>query len=205
MALTFVFLIFGYFSGSILFAKTAEKLFKKDVTDKSNDSNPGAANAFVYGGFWVGVLTLTGDMLKGFLPVFLYLKLNGSITSGTALVLAAPVLGHIFSVFYHFKGGKGIATSFGSLLGLAPDLRAALTLAVIYIFLSVAVVVSPNVYRTITAYGLFSASSFFLLPQIGVRVGVLIISILIIIKHILCDEDKKKLTVAVPVLRILEK
>ena len=166
MIRTFLFFVFGYFSGSILFARVYGTLFNKVITGKSKDKNPGAANAFMQGGMLCGTLTLIGDILKGFLPVFLFLKVSGgAVGFGIALVLAAPVLGHNYSVFYRFEGGKGIATSFGCLLGLFPRLLPALILAFCYITLSVVVRISPHYYRTLAAYFAAAVIALFLVPE----------------------------------------
>ena len=115
---TLQFVILGYLSGSILFARLFARLH--GVEDKmiaeSPDHNPGAFNAFAYGGILCGTATVLADLLKGILPVWLYLKTGGDPTGmGLALVLAAPVVGHIFPAFYSFRGGKGILCS-GTLL-----------------------------------------------------------------------------------------
>lgn len=118
------FIILGYLSGSILFSRIASTLLNcGDITSNSCDQNPGAANAFRNGGFWCGFITLVGDMLKGFLPVWSYLSLAGGEPTGLAfsLLLASPVVGHIFPLYFRFHGGKGIATTFGCLLGLLPE------------------------------------------------------------------------------------
>lgn len=61
--------IIGYLSGSVLFARIAERLFhRKGAIEESPDQNPGAFNAFRYGGFRCGLLTLCGDLLKGRSP-----------------------------------------------------------------------------------------------------------------------------------------
>lgn len=199
MIRTFLFFAFGYFSGSILFARVYGTLFNKDIIGTSKDKNPGAANAFMQGGIFCGILTLTGDILKGFLPVFLFLKASGgAVGFGIALVLAAPVLGHNYSVFYRFEGGKGIATSFGCLLGLFPRLLPALILAFCYITLSVVVRISPHYYRTLTAYSICTAISLLLVPEVGIRVGIAVISMLIAIKHLASAEEKKKFSVSIP-------
>ena len=67
---------------------------------------------------------LCGDLLKGFIPVFLFASTHeeGIFFMPGALVLAAPVLGHAFPLFHRFRGGKGIAVSFGCLLGPMPFL-----------------------------------------------------------------------------------
>lgn len=116
MSRTLCYVIIGYLSGSILYARVFEKLFhKENMIEGSKDRNPGTANAFMRGGFWCGVLTLCCDMGKGFIPVFFYHQ--GEMTQlGLALVLAAPAIGHIFPLFHKGRGGKGIATTFGSLL-----------------------------------------------------------------------------------------
>ncbi|MCD8142004.1 MAG: glycerol-3-phosphate acyltransferase [Clostridiales bacterium] len=151
---TIFFVLAGYLSGSILFARLFGQLLKgKDITAESRDGNPGTANAFLYGGFWCGVLTLCGDLAKGFLPVYpctRYALPPDDI--GLAFVLAAPVVGHIFPLFFHFRGGKGIATSFGCLLGLLPNLTPVACLAVSFLFYSLVIRITPHYYRTILTY-----------------------------------------------------
>ena len=91
--------LFGYICGSILFARVAAALFHQDREyEKSEDGNPGTVNAFRYGGFWCGLITLCGDLLKGFIPVFLFASTHEEeiFFMPGALVLAAPVLGHAF-------------------------------------------------------------------------------------------------------------
>lgn len=205
MLLTFGFFAFGYFSGSILFAKVYGSLFNKDVVSASYDKNPGAANAFINGGITIGTLTLIGDLFKGFLPVFLYLKLAGGTAPGLALVLPAPVLGHNYSVFYRFTGGKGIAVSFGCLLGLAPDFLPVLILALIYIALSVVVAVSPNFYRSIVTYTLVTVAAFFTVPEFGIKTGMALISALVIIKHISSREERQKCRISLPVNKLFKR
>ncbi len=122
MISTLLYIVLGYLSGSILFARIAAGLFHKNtILTDSADANPGTANAFVYGGFLCGIFTLLGDLLKGFLPVYLFLHTQHASALPFSFILAAPVLGHAFPIFYRFKGGKGIAVSFGCLLGLLPE------------------------------------------------------------------------------------
>ena len=84
-----IYILSGYLAGSILFARVFGWLLKKtDVTENTSDGNPGTANAFQNGGFLCGALTLVCDLLKGFLPVFLYTR--GQTTFLLALVIAAP-------------------------------------------------------------------------------------------------------------------
>ena len=84
--------------------------------------NPGATNVFRSGDRLAGLLAFFGDFAKGYLSVALarlvlqtLLNNQSSITAITVLVSLAVVLGHIYPVFYSFKGGKGVATTFGIL------------------------------------------------------------------------------------------
>ena len=133
-----MFAVLGYLSGSVLYARVFARLFRKEnMLEQSRDQNPGTANAFLYGGFWCGTLTLVFDLLKGFLPVYLFLQYGnpGRVHPFlVALVLAAPVIGHIFPLFYGLKGGKGIAVTFGCLAGLYPVLQP-LLVCVLFSFL----------------------------------------------------------------------
>ena len=121
------YILLGYLSGSVLFAKLALALFgKEDALRDSCDENPGTANAFQCGGLLCGLMTLSGDLLKGYLPMRLYLAPDRVLLLRQpvfALVLLAPVLGTVLPVFSHFRGGKGIAVTFGCLLGLFPECR----------------------------------------------------------------------------------
>ena len=162
-----LFSLFGYLSGSVLFADLFAGLFHKDILTPSKDHNPGVANAFLYGGFRCGVCTLLGDVGKGFLPVFLLTRTIPvqSMHWTFALALAAPVLGHAFPVFNRFQGGKGIAATFGCLLGLLPySPRPFAVFAAAFIFFSVVLKISPHFYRTIFAY----LAAAILLPVLGV-------------------------------------
>lgn len=149
-----VYVIAGYLSGSVLYARLFMQLFgKENVYLQSKDENPGTANAFAYGGFACGVLTLAGDMLKGFVPVYLFLHSGGSLSPlPVALVLMAPVLGHAFPCFYGLRGGKGIAVSFGCMLGLVPLWPPVLLFAGAFVFFSVVVKVTPHFQRTAITY-----------------------------------------------------
>lgn len=149
-----MYLLFGYLSGSVLYARLNARLFDRDILGSADDHNPGTANAFVYGGFWCGLLTLLGDLMKGLLPVALYLRglPNGLPTLLTPLILCAPVAGHVFPVTYAFRGGKGIATTFGCLLGLWPYGMPVMTLAAVFLFYSLILRISPNRLRTAATY-----------------------------------------------------
>lgn len=144
----------GYLSGSLLFARYFGRLCcRRDITAESPDQNPGTFNAFRNGSLLCGLLTLCGDLLKGFLPAFLYR--TGEIPAvgmGLAFVMAAPVLGHILPVFHKFRGGKGIAVTFGCLLGLLPDIHPLMIFAAVFLFFSLVVRITPHYHRTLLTY-----------------------------------------------------
>lgn len=191
-----VFTILGYMSGSLLFARYFSDLFcGRDVTAGSPDKNPGTFNAYTYGGFWCGALTLICDLLKSFLPVFLYVRLEGMRSPGLILVMAAPVLGHIFPIWHKFSGGKGIAASFGCLLGLAPDMRPVLILALTYLLFSFVFKVNPHFYRIILTYSTAVIAVALISPGLPVIIGCAVISACVVIKHISVRDTYDKMTI----------
>lgn len=196
---TIAFVLLGYLSGSVLYARIFSKLFgEEEMIEKSKDKNPGTANAFVYGGFWCGVLTLICDIGKGFLPVWLYLRSQQGMqmeVSGLALVFAAPVVGHVFPIFYRGRGGKGIAVTFGAMLGLFPLWQPAVILAAYFIFFSTVLRISPHYYRTLAAY---FCSLYTILTRLGVipvSVGFVIITAAVCIRMFASEEEKGRLKV----------
>lgn len=194
-----VFICLGYLSGSVLYARIFAKLFKKDnMLDLSKDHNPGTANAFLYGGFWCGLLTLIFDLLKGFFPIFLYMHYGTAGSShpfATALVIAAPVIGHIFPLFYRFRGGKGIAVTFGCLAGLFPAADSLLILAFFFITFSTVLKITPNFYRTIFSYIFSLITMFREVEDQAAVLGFLIITAAVLIRLFISKEKRTRLEV----------
>ena len=119
--LTLVFVIAAYLLGSISFAVVTSKLFGLADPRTYGSGNPGATNVLRSGKKAAAALTLLGDAAKGWLAVFLaihYSPGNVSYTMLAATVALAVFLGHLFPIFLHFKGGKGVATALGVLLAL---------------------------------------------------------------------------------------
>lgn len=194
---TILFTLLGYFSGSILYANVFGTLFGiRLLYQNSPDQNPGTANAYQYGGFWCGTLTLLGDILKGFLPVFLYLRFVPDADEwGILPVLVAPVIGHIFPVFTGFRGGKGIATTFGCLSGLFPYCLPVILFAAVFLFLSVGLRITPHYYRTIFAY-LFTSLAMVLAKVVPmIRIGFLVITAAVCLRMHLSKEEKERFQV----------
>ncbi len=184
--------IISYLSGNILYACVWGRLIgHKDITEGTRDRNPGAANAFMQSGFLCGTLALLCDILKGFFPVWYFVRHTKYGGFALALIIAAPVLGHIFPLFHHFHGGKGISVSFGCLLGLYPSLAPALTLAGCFLAYSLVLVVSPHYHRTFITYLTASLLSFFTIKAAPVRLGFWLISGAVIGKLLSCDEKNE--------------
>jgi glycerol-3-phosphate acyltransferase PlsY len=115
--MTLVFVVAAYLLGSISFAVVSSKLFNLPDPRSYGSGNPGATNVLRSGKKAAAALTLFGDAAKGWLAVFVAIQF--ALTNvQIALVVLAVFLGHIFPVFLRFKGGKGVATALGVLLGL---------------------------------------------------------------------------------------
>lgn len=186
------FVLFGYLSGSVLYGYLLPKyLCHIDVTQCSEDQNPGAANAFLHAGVPVGILVVAADLGKAFLPVFLAAKVLDIQNIWFAAVLAAPVMGHAFPFWRIRGGGKAIASSFGSLLGLYPRLEPLLILALFYLLYSLVLVIRPHLYRSIVTYLSFSILCIFLVPSRGVVWGCVGISAVVILKHLVRFKNEK--------------
>ncbi|MBN9696201.1 MAG: glycerol-3-phosphate 1-O-acyltransferase PlsY [Zoogloea sp.] len=113
-------LLAAYLLGSIPFAVVVSRLFGMADPRSYGSGNPGATNVLRSGNKLAAVLTLLGDGFKGWLAVFLALRFGpelGLTASAAPLAALAAFLGHLFPVFLGFKGGKGVATAAGVLLG----------------------------------------------------------------------------------------
>ena len=118
-------IIAAYLLGSISFALVTSKLFGLDDPRTYGSGNPGATNVLRSGNKLAALLTLIGDAAKGWLAVFLASWLADKVGLGiwgVAGVAIAAFIGHLFPVFSGFKGGKGVATGLGVLLGINPML-----------------------------------------------------------------------------------
>lgn len=196
-----LYILFGYLSGSVLYARVFSRcLHRSQVLEGSDDGNPGAANAFKYGGFWCGALTLAGDLAKGFAPVFLYClstrRLGLPLDWGLTLMLAAPVIGHILPVFHHFRGGKGIAVSFGCLLGLLPRLEPVLILAAAFLFFTLVVRIKPDFYCTAASFIVAAVAMFLLVPAPQVSGGFAVTALAVCLKLHSSKEERGEVKVS---------
>ena len=122
--LSVLLLLGGYLLGSVPTGLIAGRAHGVDVR-RSGSGNIGMANVLRTAGKGAAVITMVGDMLKGFVPVLVarLLTENEWVAAGVAL---AAVVGHCWPVFLGFKGGKGVATGAGTSIALAPVVGLAL-------------------------------------------------------------------------------
>nr|MBU2716148.1 glycerol-3-phosphate 1-O-acyltransferase PlsY [Acidithiobacillus ferridurans] len=111
----------GYAVGSIATAILVARALGLGDPRQSGSGNPGATNILRIGGKKAALLTLLGDLTKGVIPIVIA-RLLGLEDWALAAVALATFLGHLYPVFFGFRGGKGVATALGILLPLLPVL-----------------------------------------------------------------------------------
>lgn len=152
MTNTLIAIILAYLIGSIPFAVVVSWIMRLPDPRTYGSSNPGATNVLRSGSKIAALLTLLGDTAKGWAAVALF-KAYGPQFGIDALVIA-PValcvfLGHVFPVWLRFKGGKGVATALGVLLGL----NAWLALTTALVWLAVVIVTRYSSLGALVAAG----------------------------------------------------
>ena len=163
-------LVIGYLLGSIPFGIVLTKLSGGPDPRSIGSGNIGATNVLRSGNKKLAALTLLGDMLKGTVAVLVgYFALGG----GQAALVAGlgAFLGHLFPVWIGFKGGKGVATYLGVLIGLAWPV--ALAFAAIWL-----VVAKLSKYSSLSALAASLATPFLLWFAVGNRQGALLMAAL---------------------------
>jgi len=116
----FFLLVISFLAGSIPFGYVVCRVFKKIDIRKIGSGNIGATNVYrTAGGFFASIVLLL-DILKGFFPVYLARNVFNFNSLLSITIGLSAILGHIFSIFMKGKGGKGVATSFGVIIGLFP-------------------------------------------------------------------------------------
>ncbi len=175
-------LILGsYLIGSISFAVVVSKAMRLPDPHTYGSGNPGATNVLRTGNKLAAVLTLLGDALKGYAALFLAKALIGIEVDSWVLpaVAVAAFLGHLFPVFHGFKGGKGVATALGILLGI----DAWLGLATLSTWLIVAFFMRYSSLAALIS-ALFAPLYFiFLFGMQPMALAIALMSVLLILRH----------------------
>jgi len=123
LIVVFFWIAISFISGAIPWAVLIAKITSRQDLRQIGDGNPGAANVWKAGGWGAGMLTFILDTGKGFIPVYLatvYLSSPSIWIQHTSLTLIglAPIVGHAWSPILRFQGGKALATSWGTWMGL---------------------------------------------------------------------------------------
>ncbi|MGG5573898.1 glycerol-3-phosphate 1-O-acyltransferase PlsY [Vibrio diazotrophicus] len=144
--LALIMIISAYLLGSISSAVLICRLLRLPDPRGVGSNNPGATNVLRIGGKKAAAAVLLCDMLKGTIPVWAgyFLKIDPLILGVVAI---AACLGHMYPIFFHFKGGKGVATALGAIAPIGLDLTAMimatwLFVAVIFRYSSLAAIVT---------------------------------------------------------------
>ncbi|MBI5861460.1 MAG: glycerol-3-phosphate 1-O-acyltransferase PlsY [Rhodocyclales bacterium] len=170
--------VLGYLLGSVPFAVIVSRAFGLADPRSFGSGNPGATNVLRSGNKLAALLTLLGDASKGLLAMFIAAKLGAGDAAMNMAGLAA-FLGHIFPFTLRFKGGKGVATAFGVLLGFSGVLGA----AVAVIWLAVAAITRYSSLAALVA----AASAPFIAMGLNERIDTVLIiaamSLLLIQRH----------------------
>lgn len=179
ITLTFIGLtLFAYLMGSLSTAIITCKLMGLPDPRGVGSHNPGATNVLRYGGKKAAAITLIGDALKGVIPVLLGHLLHQDATP-MAIIGVAAFLGHLYPVFFGFKGGKGVATAFGVLTTLAWPVG----LALLATWLIMAFVFKISSLSALTAALLAPVYFWLLTPHREWVIMALVISALLIWRH----------------------
>jgi len=120
MLIKILYIILVYLCGSIPYAYIIAKAVSRIDIRNVGSGNPGAANVFRVIGKNAGIVTFIADTLKGFVAVYFAAFIDNSFPYYSLIASASVMLGHVFSVFLRFSGGKGIATGFGVFIALIP-------------------------------------------------------------------------------------
>ncbi|MDA9684611.1 glycerol-3-phosphate 1-O-acyltransferase PlsY [Candidatus Pelagibacter bacterium] len=148
--------LYSYFLGSIPFGFILTKIFLKQDIRETGSGNIGATNVLRTGNKFLAILTLVLDFLKGYITIILTLKYFNDLILLSALIC---LLGHIFSIWLKFKGGKGVATYLGILLALSVNYF----LIFIIVWVSILLIFKYSSLSSILAtFGIFIYEYFFL-------------------------------------------
>jgi len=169
-------MLLAYLCGSVSSAVIVSKLFRLPDPRLHGSGNPGATNVLRLGGTLPAVLVLVFDVLKGTIPVWgsYFLKIEAFYLG---MIAICACLGHIYPLFFGFKGGKAVATAFGTMLPIGLDL-AGLLIATWIILVGAT---GYSSFAAIVTVSLAPIFTWFIKPLY--TIPVLMLSILIVLRH----------------------
>ena len=173
-----VWIVAAYLIGSISFGIIFSKLFGLPDPRTVGSGNIGATNIARSGKKLPAILTLLGDALKGWLPVWVALQSN-MLMWVVACIGLAVFFGHLFPIFHRFKGGKGVATALGVMLAVSPMLGLACLLTWALVF----AISRLSSLSAIVAAALSPIFAWLLLPYKNYVLMVLVMAVMLVWRH----------------------
>ena len=176
------FVLAAYLVGSVSFAVVTSALFGLPDPHSYGSGNPGATNVLRTGNRTAATLTLVGDGAKGWLAVFLAQTFGlsfGAAEWAVPAVAVAVFAGHLFPVYHHFAGGKGVATAAGIVLAL--DWPLFMVLAAIWLVMAVGFKISS--LAALTAVALLPPGAFYVFGNAPTAWAIVAISLLLFWRH----------------------
>ncbi len=170
--------LLGYLLGAVPFGVVVSNVLGLPDPRTVGSRNVGFTNVLRVSGKKAGILTLIGDMGKGWIVAWAAMQWL-STESYIMVAALSPILGHMFSPFLNFRGGKGVATALGSVLGLSPSMGTLLLL----IWLSTVAIWRYSSGGALAAFGLFPVVAIVNEQRQEFLVFAIIVSTLIWIKH----------------------
>ena len=176
--MNFLMPIMGYLSGSISSAVIVANLMGLEDPRTQGSGNPGATNVLRLGGKKAAIITLAGDVLKGLLPVIVARAITDDPLI-LALTAFAAFLGHLYPVFFGFKGGKGVATAIGTIIGLSPATAGLLFVS----WLVVAIITRYSSLSALVASALAPVYAWWLGLPAQIIIAILLTAIMLFWRH----------------------
>jgi glycerol-3-phosphate acyltransferase PlsY len=184
--------VLAYLVGSLSSAVVFCKMAGLPDPRTQGSGNPGATNVLRFGGKKLAVMVLLVDVIKGVLPVLVAYAVGLSLPWVAATALFA-FLGHLFPIFFQFKGGKGVATALGAFLALSPALAGAALLTWLIVF----AISRISSLSALSAAALTPVYGLWLIADVSTRWIILLMALLLIARHhgnirrLLAGDEKK--------------
>ncbi|HJB78948.1 MAG TPA: glycerol-3-phosphate 1-O-acyltransferase PlsY [Candidatus Nosocomiicoccus stercorigallinarum] len=174
---TIALLILSYLIGSIPFALIIGKTFFDIDIRNHGSGNIGTTNTFRILGKKAGIIVLILDFLKGMIPVYIAMLVNTELP--LILVGLCAALGHVYSIFLKFKGGKAVATGAGVILAVQP---------LIFLVLLTAFLITLYIFKYVSLGSIVGVTTLFILSlftdDLTFKIVSLLLLIIIIYKHL---------------------
>ena len=171
-------IVAAYLIGSLSSAIILCKLAGLPDPRSEGSGNPGATNVLRIGGKKLAATVLFIDVVKGVLPVTIVSLVGFDLAWITATAFAA-FLGHLYPVFFQFKGGKGVATALGGFLALSPLLGGAILLSWLFVF----IISRISSLSAIIAASLAPLYSMWLIDSLEARWIIFVMTTMLLIRH----------------------